>query len=290
MIFNLGSINADYFYDLPHLPGPGETLAATRMASGLGGKGANQSVAAALAGEEVHHIGAVGENGAWAVERLSDFGVNVRHVRISKMPTAHAIVMVDEAGENQILIYPGANMDQSAKVIGLALDEGAPGDWLILQNETSHQVEAAKMARDRGMKVAYSAAPFDVDAVSDVLPFVSLLIVNEVEAQQFEAATGQAVSTLPIPNALITRGKEGAVWYDIAEGGSLKVAAFDVDPVDTTGAGDTFAGYAVAGLSQGLAVEDALRRASAAAALCTMQKGTADAIPDLATVKAFLAS
>lgn len=290
MIINLGSINADFFYDLPHLPGPGETLAASHMATGLGGKGANQSVAAALAGEDVHHIGAVGEDGAWAVERLSDFGVNVSHIRISKRPTAHAIVMVDGAGENQIVIYSGANMDQSAKAIEQALDKGGAGDWLILQNETSHQAEAAQMAWERGIKVAYSSAPFDAQAVQNVLPFTTLLIMNEVEAQQFEQATGQAVTALSLPYALITRGKDGAVWHNLTTGEDLSVPAFEVETVDTTGAGDTFAGFAVAGLSQGLSVQEALRQASAAAALSTTKKGTADAIPDLASVKAFLVS
>ncbi|MEO0774907.1 MAG: PfkB family carbohydrate kinase, partial [Pseudomonadota bacterium] len=99
MIFNLGSINADYFYDLPRLVGPGETLSATAMTTGLGGKGANQSVAAALAGAKVCHIGAVGPDGDWAREALRGFGVDVRHVRQSDVPTAHAIVMVDRHGE-----------------------------------------------------------------------------------------------------------------------------------------------------------------------------------------------
>ena len=143
MIFNLGSINADYFYNLPRLPGPGETLAATAMAHGLGGKGANQSVAAARAGAGVCHIGAVGPDGAWATKRLSDFGVDVRFIRESETATAHAIVIVDDGGENQIVIFPGANLDQSPDAISKAIASGQSGDWLMLQNETSHQVDAA---------------------------------------------------------------------------------------------------------------------------------------------------
>ncbi|MEO0381852.1 MAG: ribokinase [Pseudomonadota bacterium] len=290
MIFNLGSINADYFYDLPHLPGPGETLAATCMASGLGGKGANQSVAAAFAGVDVRHIGCVGPDGAWAVDRLRDFGVDVRDVRISDTPTAHAIVMVDHAGENQIVIYPGANMEQDARSIAEALENAGSDDWLMLQNETSHQVAAAQLAREKGLNVAYSAAPFDVQAVDAILPFVTLVIMNEVEAQQYTDATGRLVKDLSVFYALITKGKDGATWHDLDAGEILEVSAFQVDPVDTTGAGDTFAGYAVAGLAHGLSVEAALTQASAAAALSTTKKGTADAIPDLAAVKAFLAS
>ena len=288
MIFNLGSINADYFYDLPHLPGPGETLAADRMSSGLGGKGANQSVAAALAWVDVCHIGCVGPDGAWALERLRDFGVDVRHVRVSETPTAHAIVMGDGQGENQIVIFPGANMDQDRHAIRNALEDAGSHDWLLLQNETSHQVEAARLAREKNMRVAYSAAPFEVQAVQAVLPYTTLLIMNEVEAEQFEAATGTRITNLTVPYILITKGKDGAVWHDLTSGQTRDVSAFEVDTVDTTGAGDTFAGYAVAGLSQGMPVENALRQAAAAAALSATKKGTADAIPDLATVKAFL--
>ena len=240
MIFNLGSINADYFYDLPHLPGPGETLAATRMASGLGGKGANQSVAAALAGIEVRHIGCVGTDGAWAVDRLREFGVDVRHVRVGETLTAHAIVMVDEAGENQIVIYPGANMEQDELSIAAALENAVSGDWLMLQNETSLQMEAAKLAREKGLSVAYSAAPFDVQAVEAILPFATLVIMNEVEAQQYldryvelmEQLTAAAKKWSAVPQ------------IDEAEGRSLprvqvsvKLTAFysQFDPIDVEG-------------------------------------------------------
>ncbi|MEO0369913.1 MAG: ribokinase [Pseudomonadota bacterium] len=290
MIFNLGSINADYFYDLPRLVKPGETLSAKGFASGLGGKGANQSVAAALAGAEVRHIGAVGSDGDWAVQCLRDFGVDVRHVRHSDLPTAHAIVMVDGHGENQIVVYPGANMDQSTDAIAQALGDGRPGDWLILQNETSHQVEAAALARRIGMHVAYSAAPFEVDAIQKMIPHATILIMNSVEAQQFKGATGAEIKSLAADHVLITRGGDGADLHALREGRTVSVPAFAVETVDTTGAGDTFTGYLIAGLSQGKSAELALRFASAAAALSTTKKGTADAIPDLAEVRDFLSS
>ncbi len=288
MIFNLGSINTDYFYDLPRLPGPGETLSATAMARGLGGKGANQSVAASLAGAEVCHIGAVGPDGAWAVKRLKNVGVDAGFVRESETATAHAIVMVGESGENQIVIFPGANMDQSPDVISDALADGQPGDWLMLQNETSHQVDAAKLACDAGLNVAYSAAPFDVRAVEHVIPYATLLIMNAVEVEQFENATGTDVKSLPVDQVLITKGNQGAAWYDLQQDKSVTVPALTVDAIDTTGAGDAFAGYFIAGLSQHISVEEALFRASVAAALSTTKKGTADAIPSLEAVMQFL--
>ncbi len=279
MIYNLGSINADYFYQLPHLPNPGETLAATGHATGLGGKGANQSVAAARAGAKVCHIGTVGPDGQWAIDRLTEFDVDTTHIRQTDIPTAHAIVMVDARGENQIVIYPGANHAQDTDAITAAMADAGPDDWLILQNETSHQVDAARLAHSRGMKVAYSAAPFDANSVRAVLPFTQLLIMNAVEAAQLCDALNQVVADLPVPQILITKGSDGAEWIDRNSGETVSVSAIPVAPVDTTGAGDCFAGYAIAGLSQNLTPKQALRRASAAAALCVTKKGTAEAIP-----------
>ena len=108
-IFNLGSINADMTYRVPHRWGPGEALAARSVDRGLGGKGANMSVAAARAAARTIHIGAVGPDGGWAVERLMEYGVDTRHIVTCPSPTGHAIIAVDDAGENQILLCPGAN-------------------------------------------------------------------------------------------------------------------------------------------------------------------------------------
>lgn len=286
MILNFGSINADFFYSLPHLPQPGETLAATAFDSGLGGKGANQSVAVAQAGMPVRHVGAVGPDGEWAVARMKQLGVDTRHISRVEEPTAHALVMVDARGENQIVIYPGANHCQSLAALEAALHDTPDATWLMLQNETNLVPEAAQLAHDRGLKVGYSAAPFDPAAVEAVLPFVTLLSMNAVEQAQLLQALGMEEAALPCPQVLVTKGSEGAVWRSGAE--IVSVPAYPVTPVDTTGAGDTFTGYAVAGFAEGLAPEVALRRASAAAALSVMKKGTADAIPSRAEVDAFL--
>lgn len=288
MIFNLGSINADFIYSVPHLPGSGETLAATQLVSGLGGKGANQSVATVLAGAQVCHIGAVGPDGAWAVKQLADFGVDTTNISTVDMPTAHAIINVDPAGENAIVIFPGANYAQKPDVIKTALASGGAGDWLMLQNETSHQVEAAKTARYRGMNIAYSAAPFNKDAVKTMLPYARLLIMNAIEAEQLTTSLKTQLPDLPTPNILITKGSDGADWIDTSSGETVSVSAFPVTPVDTTGAGDTFAGYTIADLAKGMTPKRALIRAAAAAAISVTRKGTADSIPTSAEVDAFL--
>ena len=286
-IFNLGSINIDHFYRLPHLPAPGETLAAIGYSIGLGGKGANQSAAAAKAGGQVVHFGAVGPEGGWAVERLRGWGVDTSGIARLDTPTGHAIIQVDARGENSIVLFPGANRALPFSVVEQALADARPGDTLMLQNETAHQVAAAGMARDRGLRVIYSAAPFDVEAVRAVMKYVSILAVNAVEADQLCAALGVALDALDVPELLVTRGADGAEW----RGGGTTVIAppIKVDPVDTTGAGDTFAGYFAAARDSGLDPAAALGLASAAASLKVTRHGTADAIPTRSEVEAFRA-
>lgn len=283
-VFTLGSVNVDHVYRVPHLPAPGETLAAHGLSTMLGGKGANQSVAAARAGASVRHIGAVGADGRWAVEKLASYGVDVSHVAEVGEPTGHAIISVDQAGENAILLFPGANWAQSETEIARALEGAGPGDSLLLQNETSHQAEAARIARARGMRVVYSAAPFSVAAVQAVLPHLSLLVVNAVEAAQLRAALGDVTG----PDLIVTHGAKGAEW--IANSGeTVTVPAFSVVPVDTTGAGDCFIGSLVAALDGGAGRAEALRFAAAAAALQVTRAGTAQAMPARDEVLAFLA-
>jgi ribokinase len=284
-IYNLGSINADHVYAVPHLPGAGETLAATALTTGLGGKGANQSVAAARAGATVVHIGAVGHDGRWAIDRLTRYGVQTHAIAEGDTATGHANICVDPRGENQIIVYPGANQRLCATHLA-PIDAVRPGDWLMLQNETNLQFAAATRARALGGRVAYSAAPFDVSAVQAVLPHIDLLILNAIEAEQLTQALGGPVSDLPVPMIVVTKGAHGADLIPDA-GETVTIAAPKVDAVDTTGAGDTFAGYMIAGLEQGMAPKQALRLAAAAAALKVTRSGTADAIPSRDEVEQF---
>jgi len=164
-IWNLGSINADYVYAVPHIPAPGETLAATNRKVFLGGKGANMSVAAARAAAQVKHIGAVGPDGKWAENRLLEYGVDTRYIATLKVETAHAIIAVDANSENMIILHPGANVEIPQAVLQSALSEAETGDWFITQNETNLQRTGTQLAKKMGLKVGYAAAPFDADRV-----------------------------------------------------------------------------------------------------------------------------
>jgi len=286
-IWNLGSINMDIVYSVPHIPMPGETLSSFDRNVFLGGKGTNMSVAAARAAAHVHHIGAVGEDGRWALQRLLEYGVDTRNIAVLDTETAQAIIMVDPQGENAIILHPGANAEIPQVTLQAAMAEAETGDWLIIQNETNLQRTAAEMGKKLGLQVAYAAAPFDADRVQAVLPYLDFLILNAIEADQLQTATGQAPEDLPLRDVIVTRGSKGADWY--GTNGKEHFPAIKVDPVDTTGAGDTFTGYALAGLDRGMPMGQAIRQATKAGALMVTRHGTADVIPDLSEVQAFQA-
>ncbi len=288
-VYTLGSINLDHVMWVPHLPRPGETLAATGYLTGLGGKGANQSVAAVRAGAQVRHIGAVGPDGAAVRDRLAAFGVDVTHVTRSEAPTGQAMITVEPGGENSIVVVAGANRALVAAQVEAALSEAQAGDTLLVQNETSQQAVAAAAARARGMRVVYSAAPFEMAAVTAVLPLISVLLMNEGEAGALVAATGQALAALPVDHVVVTRGAAGAVHHDLSAGTETAYPSLPATPVDTSGAGDTFAGFLAAQLDSGTAWAAGLPVALAAAALSTTRPGAAEAIPELAAVRRAMA-
>ena len=283
-IWNLGSINADFVYAVPRIPAPGETLSSSNRQMFLGGKGTNMSVAAARAAAHVNHIGAIGPDGRWAVERLLEYGVDTRNIAEIETETAQAIIMVTPDGENAIVLHPGANAEIPQATLQTAMAEAQTGDWLVIQNETNLQRTAAALGKKMGLQVAYAAAPFDAERVQAVLPHLDFLILNAVEAEQLREATGQSPADLPIGDVIITLGADGADWY-----GKNEVKHFDaikVDPVDTTGAGDTFTGYVLAGLDRGMPMGQAIGQAMRAGALMVTRHGTADVIPELAEVQA----
>ena len=289
MIYNLGSLNIDYVYTVKHFPGSGETLPATSFKSGLGGKGANQSVAASLAGARVMHIGAVGpERGYELIAQIADYDVDTSGILRCNHPTGHAIIFVDQDAENSIVIYPGANEKQEVAFIDDCLSDAERSDTLLMQNETSEQVHTARTARAKGMRVVYSAAPFKLESVQNVLPYVSVLALNEIEAVQLSNAMGRSVQSLPVPHILMTQGSHGATWFDTKLGTQQTVPAYKVKPIDTTGAGDTFVGYVAAGLDLEQDIETVLQRAAAAAAIQVTHHGAAEAIPNAEEVSEFL--
>lgn len=283
-VYNLGSINMDQIVRLGHFPQPGETITGALLGTNLGGKGLNVSVALQRAGAAPVHIGAVGAGDAEVAAALLGFGIDPAHIAESDHPSGCAYVFLDQGGENSIVVCPGANTAIDPAHVAQALGGAAPGDWLCLQNETNAQAEAAALAQDMGMKVAYMAAPFDPETIMALMGRIDLLALNETEAAQLEAHAGKKVTELGIGQVLVTLGAAGAMFND--QGQEHRVAGRSVPVVDTTAAGDTFFGYFLAELLRSDDPVAALALANAAASLTVQTEGAAVAIPTRAAVLA----
>ncbi len=282
-IVNLGSLNVDRVFRVAHIARPGETIAAESLRLFAGGKGANQSVALARAGAQVVHVGCIGSDGDWLTEKLAGEGVEVTHVATAANSTGQAIIQVDHAGENAILLSPGANHDVSPAAIDRALDEAAPRSWLLTQNETSGVEHAIRAAHARGLRVALNPAPFNEQVREYPLELVHLLCVNATEGSGLAGETSPdrilvaLTARLPHCEILLTLGADGAI-YRRSEF-ELRQSAPRVEVVDTTAAGDTLLGYFLAGRAAGVDPETCLKLAIRAAALCVTRSGAMDSIP-----------
>jgi ribokinase len=274
-VFNMGSINIDHVYTMPHLVRPGETLSAVSYQTALGGKGANQSIAIARAGGKVIHGGMINEGDSGWLDVMSEAGVDISHVIKGQVPSGHAIVAVDEnSGDNQIMISPSSNAMIPDDLTAAMLSRAQIGDWALAQNETNATKTFLTAAKNKALRICYSAAPFVADVTAELLPLVDLLIVNEIEAAALSDFMAGEINT---DHLVITKGAKGAHYHGLE--GSFDIPAPKVDPVDTTGAGDTYLGYALAGLDGGMEMRAALLWAAQAAALQVTRHGASAAIP-----------
>jgi ribokinase len=282
-ILNFGSLNIDYVYRVEHIARPGETLSSTSYAMFAGGKGANQSAALAKAGADVWHAGKIGKEGQWIVEKLASLAVNTDFVSVAAEPSGHAMIQVDDSGQNAIILFPGCNKTFTKSYIDGVLDAFAPGTILLLQNETNEVPYLIEAGSRRGMKICFNPAPFDNTVRNYPLAKVNILILNEIEAMELtcsnaiHAALAKLEALLPDSEILITLGAEGAVHsYD---GKHTRIPAFPVEVVDTTAAGDTFIGYFIAAKVRNESIEQCLKWACKAASLCVSRQGAMDSIP-----------
>jgi ribokinase len=272
----LGSINMDLVADTDHLPAPGETVLGTGFRTVPGGKGSNQAIAAARAGGAVTFVGAVGSD-SFADElagTLAGSGVSTDRLRRVDGPSGIAVISVDAAAENTIIVVPGANGsvtdldgDDAAAITGSAI--------LVAQLEVPLDTvtAGARVAAEADVPVLLNPSPAR-ELPADLLAAVTLLVVNEGEA----AVLGDdAVAS--VPHLVTTLGAAGA-RYRGPSGQTLSVPSPVVRPVDTTGAGDAFAGALAVAWAEGLEPEAALQRACAAGALATTVAGASTSSPD----------
>ena len=294
-LVNLGSLCIDHVYRVPSIVRAGETLLGQPPASYAGGKGLNQSLAAVRAGVPVAHFGAVGPDGIWLKELLDAAGIDVSGIVVQQEAvTGHAVIQVTASGENAIVIVGGANRQIPAVDAQRAIARAAvAGSWLLLQNEINDIREILLAAQRSNVSVAFNVAPVDAQVHDYPLEHVALLVLNELEAQTLaregtpERALERLARAHPTQHVIVTRGRLGLLYAHADE--RIELAAFHVDAVDETGAGDAFTGYLLADWLRDRPLEEALRRASAAGALAVTAAGAATAIPSAADVDRFLA-
>ncbi len=284
MIVVFGSINLDLIFALDHLPGAGETVLGPATRIEPGGKGANQAVAAARDGATVLMAGCVGRDALadGALATLHEAGVDLSRVARGDLATGCAAICTDPAGRNLIAVGSGANTLARADQVEDAILTA--GTTLMLQMETDPRETAAliRRARARGCRIILNLAPAHaLDA--DALRAVDLLIVNETEADWLAAQHAAAADAAGLHVALgvgvvRTLGERGAEWATQDDAGH--VAAHAIHAVDTTAAGDCFTGVLAAALDRGVAMKQAMARASIAAGLCCSRSGSQNSLPD----------
>jgi ribokinase len=304
-VFVFGSINTDLVVYVDRLPAPGETVSGGTYASFPGGKGANQAVAAALAGATVEMHCCLGDDlfGRERVASLQRTGVSTRGVRIVPgVASGIAQITVDASGENTIAVAPGANRHFTAD--GIDLPRPAPGEVIVslLQNEVPQPVceELAMRAHASGHVVIWNLAPtMERRPAARVLEAVDYLVCNRNELAalsgkalgetdgmvEAEAAARETLA-LGVRALLVTLGVRGSLL--VTRDKVISLEAFRVEAVDTVGAGDCYCGVLAASLAEGRTVGEAMRRASAAAALSTTRRGAQTSLPTAVEIEAFL--
>lgn len=291
-ILVIGSYNRDTVLRVPRFPKPGETLAASALDRFHGGKGSNQAVAAARAGAEVAIAAATGmdEAGAAALALWATEGIGVASVqRRPGVPTGEALILLDAQGENEIVIMAGANATLGPRDAIAAVRDAA---LVLAQLETPVEATLAafQAARALGARTLLNAAPA-CDLPDALLGATAILLVNETEAERLagEAGTPADLAAALAPRVaegvVLTAGAHGAWWA--ARGAAPRhVPALPTEVVDSTGAGDAFAGAMTAALAEGLPVEAALRRGTVAGALACRRLGAVPSLPRRAEILA----
>ena len=282
-ILNFGSLNIDKVYEVTDIVRPGETITSKSYREFSGGKGLNQSIALASAGAKVQHAGKIGQDGLFLKTFLKNAGVEVSKIDITEHPTGHAIIQVNQRGENSIVLFGGANQEITVEDVDNILHEFNPGDYILLQNEISSMVEILQRASEMNLNIVFNPAPMEPEVLHYPLDGVKYFILNEIEGEGFtgekkpEQIISKLLTTFPNAGVILTLGERGAYYADSEK--NYFVPSQKVTVRDTTGAGDTFVGYFVAELVAGRAKEECLRRASQAAAICVSRPGAAESIP-----------
>ena len=291
-VLNFGSCNIDYVYSLDHIVTPGETESSLQLKIFPGGKGLNQSIAAARAGVAIFHAGCVGSDAQLLLDTLQASGVDTGYLRQVPEKNGHAIIQVSQEGENSIILYPGSNAMITDDLIDSVLENFEEGDILLLQNEINDVPRIMQKAYQKGLRIIFNPSPFNEEICQENLQYVTWLILNEVEAKGFSGCEDvhQTLAYFrahyPQMKIMLTLGKNGCAYMDGEN--QWYQPAFPVHAVDTTAAGDTFTGYFIAGIVGDMEPACILKLASAASAIAVTRNGAAPSIPKKEEVLEFL--
>ena len=289
-VLNFGSLNLDYVHSVGHMVTPkGETLASSGMNVFCGGKGLNQSIALAKAGVEVYHAGLIGEEGEILLKTCQEGGVDSRYIRKTTEKSGHTIIQVDKDGQNCILLYGGANQSITREYVDEVLSHFEKGDILLLQNEINLLDYIINQAYEKGMMIILNPSPYNEKLDSCDFKKISMLLLNEVEGAQVTGEKDEKKILVrlkelyPDMQVVLTLGKDGSVYQYKDQ--VYRQGIFSVQAVDTTAAGDTFTGYFISSILEGMPVDEGLKLAAKASAIAVSREGATASIPVKAEVE-----
>ncbi len=268
---------------------PGETLASYGMNVFCGGKGLNQSIALAKAGVEVYHAGLIGEEGEILLKTCQEGGVDSRYIRKTTEKSGHTIIQVDKDGQNCILLYGGANQSITREYVDEVLSHFEKGDILLLQNEINLLDYIINQAYEKGMMIILNPSPYNEKLDSCDFKKISMLLLNEVEGAQVTGEKDEKKILVrlkelyPDMQVVLTLGKDGSVYQYKDQ--VYRQGIFSVQAVDTTAAGDTFTGYFISSILEGMPVDEGLKLAAKASAIAVSREGATASIPVKAEVE-----
>lgn len=283
-VLNFGSLNLDYTYQVESILIPGETQASKGRQIFCGGKGLNQSIALARAGVPVYHAGMIGDEGGILLDACRENGVNTDFIRKIDGPSGHTIIQVDRNGQNCILLYGGANRSMTREFVDQVLDSFEEGDMLLLQNEINELDYIIDRAYEKGMMIVLNPSPYDGALDNCDLSKVGMFLVNEIEGYQItgekepDRILGKIREIYPGARVALTLGGEGSVYQD-ETGTVYRQGIYKVKAVDTTAAGDTFTGYFISSVIDGMPVQEGLDMAAKASAIAVSRPGATASIP-----------
>lgn len=287
-ILNFGSLNIDYVYSVESFVKAGETISSRNLNEFCGGKGLNQSIAIAKAGCKVYHAGKIGLDGEMLKLELEKAKVDTTYLLQGSGRNGHAIIQVDENGQNSIILFGGENENITIEEIDEVLKGFSRGDILLIQCEINNLDYIVNMAYEKGMKIILNPSPINEHLKSIDISKVSYLILNEVEGLELSGKDNysdilkELSERYPHLKIVLTLGENGVIYSE----GDKRIyqGIYKTEVVDTTAAGDTFTGYFIAGLTNNWDVEQILKTASKASSIAVSRKGAAPSIPYLEEV------